>query len=150
MFLGIMGILIFIALLYNTAWHEGSRDPNRVKYGHMDKFMLKGFVAGLLALIPYVILTTAFLITNSEKATSTAGIIIGILYRFSNIQYIVFSDAFTNIPIVCYLLLFVLPAASAVGYLAGYRNIVIISKILYKNQKRPDGTYRKSINNLRK
>jgi hypothetical protein len=143
-------MLIYIALIYNTAWHEGDKDPNRVKYGHMNKFAAKGFVAGLLASIPYAILTVLFLVSQAIFANGTSGVIINSVYRICNIQYIIFGDGFTAYPFVCILLLFVLPAVSALGYIAGYHRIVFASKIMYKNQKKRDGTYRKSISNLKK
>jgi hypothetical protein len=150
LFLGIISILIYIAIVYNTAWQEGNKDPNRIKYGHMDKFMAKGLVAGLLASIPYAVLTTVFIVSQAISQNGTAGIVINTLYRFLNIQYIVFGDGYLNYPFLCFLLLLVLPAISMAGYIAGYHRIVFISKIIYKNQKKKDGTYRKNISVLKK
>lgn len=149
-FLGILCILVYIGIVYSSAWHEGSKDPNRVKYGHMNKFMAKGFVAGLLASIPYAALTTTYIVSHAALAKSTAAIIIETIYRMINIQYIVFGDGFLAFPISCFLLLLVLPAISEAGYVAGYHQFTMMSKILYKNPKNRNGTYRKGISNLKK
>lgn len=147
--LGLICVLIYFGLVYSTAWREGNRDPNRVKYGHIKKFMAKGFVAGLIASIPYFIITTLFVISRAS-AESTFGTVMNIIYRFVNIQYVVFGDGFLKYPICCFALLLVLPVAAELGYLAGYRNLIIITKIVYKNQKKKDGSYRKSIKNLKR
>lgn len=149
-FLGIISMLIYIALVYSVAWQEGNKDPNRIKYGHMNKFMAKGLVAGLLASIPYAILTTAFVVSQAILKEKITGIVINTVYRIFNIQYIVFGDGFLKFPVVCFLLLLVLPAISTVGYIAGYHKIVLISKIIYKNQKKSDGTYRKGVMKLKR
>jgi hypothetical protein len=133
--LGTLSIIITLAILYSTAWHEGTRDPNRIKFGHMKEFKLKGLVAGLLANIPMFILTTIFFISSAVTSTNAFGMVISILYRIANIQYIVFSDAFLYVPIVCYLLLLIMPVISELGYLAGRRNISLVSKLVYNNKK---------------
>lgn len=148
--MGLICILIFLSLIYSTAWKEGNRDPNRVKYGHMKKFMAKGFVAGLLAAIPYFIITTLFVVSQLSSPNDTFGIVMNIIYRFTNIQYIVFNDSYVKYPVYCYLLLLLLPAAAEIGYLAGYRNLVLLTKIIYKNPKKKDGTYRKSVARLKR
>ena len=143
-------MLVYIGIVYSSAWHEGSKDPNRVKYGHMNKFMAKGFVSGLIATIPYAALTTTYFVTQAALANSTARIVIGSAYRILNIQYVVFSDGFLAFPVVCFLLLLVLPAITELGYVSGYHQFTMLSKILYKNPKNRNGTYRKGISKLKR
>lgn len=149
-FLGVICMLVYIGIIYSSAWHEGSKDPNRVKYGHINKFMAKGFVAGLIASIPYAALTTTYLVAQAAFSKSTAGFIIDSVYRILNIQYVVFGDGFLAFPVACVLLLLVLPTMAEVGYLAGYHQFTMMSKILYKNPKKRNGAYRKGISNLKK
>lgn len=141
--LGVLSILITLAILYSTAWHEGTRDPNRIKYGHMQEFKLKGFVAGLLAIIPGFLITTVFFISQAVAAKNAFGILTSIIYRVMNIQYIVFSDAFLYVPAVCYLLLLITPIISELGYLAGRKNLSLMSRLVY-NQKKQTKTGKKS------
>lgn len=143
LFLGISGILITFALIYSTGWREGNKDPNKIKFGHMKKFMAKGFVAGAFSTIPFIIYTTVFLIVNSNANGTIPGITIGAIYRALNMQYIVFSDAWLNIPAVCYLLLLIYPIAAGIGYIMGFRGIMLISRLVYK--KKPDSKYMKNL-----
>jgi hypothetical protein len=139
--LGTFCIIIFLWLMYTTAWHEGNKDPNRIKFGRMKKFMAKGLVAGLFAAIPYAILTLFFVSMHASAADTSARAIVNSIYRIFNMQYIIMGDGFTAYPVVCFLLLLLIPAFSALGYLAGYRNLSITSKIVYKKK---DTTIKKS------
>lgn len=78
-------ILLFGAFIYSSAWREGARDPNRIKYGHMNPFMLKGLVSGLFASIPFFILYLMLAIT---AITNNGYSIIRPIFNVINIQYI--------------------------------------------------------------
>lgn len=143
LFLGISGILITFALIYSTGWREGNKDPNKIKYGHMKKFMAKGFVAGAFSTIPYIIYTTVFLLVNAYAKGSMTSMTIGAIYRALNMQYIVFSDTWLNYPAVCYSLLLIYPIAAGIGYIMGFRGIVLISRLVYK--KKPASKYMKNL-----
>jgi hypothetical protein len=149
-FVGIICILIYIALLYVTAWHEGSKDPNRVNYGHMNKFMAKGLVAGLFASIPYAVLLLTFIISRLFYAQATSTTIITAVFRVVNIQFVLLSDSIINNPVLCFLYLLPLPIISCVGYIMGYNRIVLTSKIIYKNPKKSSGSERKITSNMKR
>lgn len=149
-FVGIICILIYIALLYVTAWHEGSKDPNRVNYGHMNKFMAKGLVAGLFASIPYAVLLLTFIISRLFYAQATSTTIITAVFRVVNIQFVLLSDSIINNPVLCFLYLLPLPIISCVGYIMGYNRIVLTSKIIYKNSKKSSGSERKITSNMKR
>lgn len=144
--IGFICILFFFCIIYGPSWSEGNRDPNRINYGHMNKFMAKGFIAGLIASIPYAILAVTFIISHFAAPESSFGTIINIIYRFVNIQYVVFGDTYLNYPIVCILLLLPLPIVAEIGYVLGFHHIVFASKIIYK--KRPEDN--KKVNKLKK
>lgn len=133
--LGGVCILIGAALIYSTAWREGNRDPNRVHYGHMRKFPAKGLVAGLLASIPYFLLWLAFLLSQSAAAGSSAAVVLEVVYRICNLQYVVLNDAVIRLPAACFVFLLPLPLFSAAGYLAGYRHFAILPLLMYKKSK---------------
>jgi hypothetical protein len=147
---GVICLLIYIAILYGTAWHEGSKDPNRVNYGHMNKFMAKGLVAGLFALIPYAVLLLAFLVSSLAYAHTTCATVLNAIFRVVNIQFVLFSDSIISNPALCFLYLLPLPIISCVGYIMGYKRITLISKMIYKNSKNRNGSERKIISNLKK
>ena len=134
MFIGILCIFFFCCILYGTSWSEGNRDPNRINYGHMNKFMAKGFIAGLFASIPYAVLAVIFLIAQAVAPESALRTVSSTIYRLVNIQFIVIGDAFTNYPIFCILLLLPLPVVAEIGYVLGFHHVVFASKIIYKDR----------------
>lgn len=150
-FLAALCILIFVALIYTTAWHEGDRDPNRVKYGHMPKCMSKGFVAGLLATIPYAVLWLCFWISHAAAGGTIAANVFEVVYRILNLQYVLISDAPLQMPALCILFLLPIPLISAAGYIVGYRHFALLPRLVYKNRKQtkkptPGYTIRKAKN----
>lgn len=128
------GILILFALLYSTAWREGFRDPNRVKYGHMPRFMAKGVIAGLLADIPFAVLTAAYLIMSAVNWHAT---LIRVIYMVCNIEFTFVINHFGMAAPVLLLLLLPLPVFSQAGYYMGYRQISILSRLVYKKKPSP-------------
>lgn len=149
-FLGGLSILIVFSILYNTAWKEGDKDPNRIRYGHMKKFMAKGLVAGLLSIIPYIIYTTVFLIMNAAIPNTMAQLTVGVIYRVLNMQFIIIGDGWLNYPIVCYALLLIYPLASTIGYITGYKGIIIWTKIIYKDNGKTSKRRQKYLDRLKK
>lgn len=133
--LGVLCILISGIPIYSAAWREGRRDPNRVNYGHMKKFMQKGLIAGLIATVPNAVLTILFIVTHGSISRSLFGSVINVIYRIVNIQLVVFGDRYLNIPIICIAFLLIVPIISCVGYLAGWHNIALIRRIIYKKNK---------------
>lgn len=133
-----LSLLILFALLYSTAWREGFRDPNRVKYGHMPRFMAKGVIAGLLADIPFAVLTAAYLIMSAVHWHAT---LIRVIYMVCNIEFTFVINHFNmSVPLLL-LLLLPLPAFSQAGYFMGYRQISVLSRLIYK--KKPSAQVRK-------
>lgn len=131
--LGIICVMISEGLLYSVAWREGNRDPNRVKYGHMNKFMLKGLIAGFIAMIPDFILTIAFLM-SALFATIPAAVI-NAVYRVVNLQFVIFSDKYLGYPLACIALLLVVPVFTCIGYITGWHNFALLPRIVYKSKK---------------
>lgn len=125
-------VLILWGILYGSSWHEAQRDRNRVKYGHMQKFMQKGAVAGLFATIPFLIIYILYAvnINNSQN------LLYYILYIIFNLPYLTFAVAFRSNALVLAVLMLPMPIVSCLGYLAGYKNITFMDKIIYKNKKK--------------
>lgn len=141
--LGLLGIFITFALVYSTGWREGNKDPNKIKFGHMTKFMPKGFISGALATIPFIIYATIYLIVDANAHGTPAGITVGAIFRGLNMQYIVLNENWINYPAACYLVLLLYPLAAGLGYIMGFKNIVLMSRLVYK--KKPDSKYMKKL-----
>lgn len=133
--IGVICVLIYLGLIYSTAWREGDKDPNRVKYGHIKKCMAKGFAASLFTSIPFIIIYAVYLVTNLINPKDLSAIISAALFRATNIQFIVFNSDIVNLPILCFIFLLPLPIISGLGYIAGYKHFSITSKIVYKSKK---------------
>lgn len=125
-------VLILWATLYGSSWHEAQRDRNRVKYNHMQKFMQKGTVAGLLATIPFLIIYLLYVI----NINNSSNLVYYILYIIFNLPYLTFAVAFRANALVLALLLLPMPIVSCLGYFAGYKNITFMDKVIYKNKKK--------------
>lgn len=124
--------LILLTIIYSSAWREGYRDPNRVKYGHMPQFMAKGVIAGLLADIPMAFLTLAYLIMSIAHWYSD---LMRFIYLVGNISFIFVLNHFhLSLPLLLILLLLP-PVISHAGYVMGYRQISITSRLVYKKKK---------------
>lgn len=125
-------VLILWAILHGSCWHEAQRDRNRVKYGHMQKFMQKGVVAGLFATIPFLIIYILYAVNISNSQN----FVYYILYIIFNLPYLTFAVAFRANALVLALLLLPMPIVSCLGYFAGYNNITFMDKLIYKNKKK--------------
>ncbi|MGI6269442.1 MAG: hypothetical protein ACOYKJ_02715 [Candidatus Howiella sp.] len=117
------------SLVYLAVWQVGFSDRNRVKYGYSKEDFTKGFKAGTLATLP-------FLIPSVLLALSKAGVITGgflPVFRlltpvFFPLYYSVFpaSQLISEIGILNIAVSFLLPLVFVViagtGYFLGYRD----------------------------
>ena len=142
---GLFTLLLYWALVNGSAWKLGNDDLNRVNFGRMEKNLWRGVQVGLLASIPMFVLDLALIVLNLFDcgAASQWGLVV---YRVLNMHYIVFlnlvagTDAtLLDLPvwktlIIC-LMSLVTTACTTVGYLLGYKDIVLMDKLMYKNRK---------------
>lgn len=149
--LGLISNLIVFGLVYSACWNEGSRDPNRIKYGHMDKFMLKGLVAGAIAIIPLIIYTIIFLIFKINNPDITATTVMEIIYRLLNMGFVVYGDGWIGNPVASFAVLLIYPLTSTLGYFAGFKQFQIMPKLVYKDNGKPKNKrQQKYYDNLKK
>jgi hypothetical protein len=123
--------LIYWRMIYGTCWHEAEKDNNRISFNRMRKFMTKGFVAGLIATIPFLIVYILYVADMNNKLSP----IFYLIYLIFNLPYFSFVAAFRSSAIVLALLFVPMPLMSWFGYLMGYRGFSFMNKIIYKNQK---------------
>ncbi|MDR3552367.1 MAG: hypothetical protein P4L75_04505 [Clostridia bacterium] len=128
----IINLLIYTWFIYSRVWQEGSRDPNRIKFGHMNKFLGKGLVAGLLADIPFVLF---YLITALSSLFNWHYTAIHVVYVLLNMQFNYLITLLSHMPGLFFIFLIPLPLIAGVGYILGFNHISLYSKLVYKPNK---------------
>lgn len=128
----LLDVFFLAALVHGQTWREGLRDKNRVKYGHMEKKLHKGLVAGLVASVPGLILYILLVVT----AQSTAANGFYLTYLLFNATYFQFVVSLRFYPVILALFLLPIPLFSTIGYIQGYREIYIFRNLVYKKDKK--------------
>ena len=135
---GIFCTILLICFIYPKFWEMGTKDSNLVHFKHKKEDKLKGLKAGLIAIIPGLILLV--ILTFAFPDTQTA------LYKFLNCSVFAFaeliigsSQTFKDINIIQFLGLALLktliPLTAYAAYLLGYKNISLGEKFIYKKTK---------------
>ena len=126
---------VTLGLIYSTAWKQGNKDLNMVNYKHMKKNMLRGLISMAIALAPgflfYCLSIPLFLDKTDER------FYIGV-FKFINMQwggFIILLEGLSA-SLTCLVLIFPLAVATA-SYIAGYKDIVVFEKLIYKKDKSP-------------
>lgn len=135
---GIFCTILLICFIYPKFWEMGTKDSNLVHFKHKKEDKLKGLKAGLIAIIPslIVLIIFAFVLPNTQTA----------LYKFLNCSVFAFaeliigsSQTFKDINILQFLGLALLkaliPLTAYAAYLLGYKNISLGEKFIYKKTK---------------
>lgn len=125
-------LLIYGGLIYATAWREGGKDANKVKFGRMEKFMLKGLAAGALASVPFLIIYLLYLISSLTKWHP---ILFPALFRIFNMYLLDLVNFLILRPFVSAVFLIPLPFFSCFGYCMGYGHKSILYRLVYKKKK---------------
>lgn len=135
---GLLCTILLVCFIYPKFWEMGTKDSNLVHFKHKQEDKLKGLKAGLIAIIPSLIVLAviAFVFPNTQTA----------LYKFLNCSVYTFAEliigsakTFKDISILQILGLAVLkafvPLTAYCAYLLGYKNISLSEKFLYKKTK---------------
>ena len=134
----LLRFIFFAWIMYFDAWQKGSEDCNKIKLGYIRKNYFKGFLAGILASIPNIILATlAFL---SESALIASYDFIGVsatsaIFRFWNLPLGMFMPFANDTPVFNFLIPLFLPVFSGIGYIFGLNKISIKEMVVYKNDE---------------
>lgn len=129
----IINVLVLCVLLYSKSYEEGFKDPNRVKYGRMDYFIYKGFVSGLLADIPFILIYLVLIICWFFKLKFFD--VMWIIMNIFNLQYFPSVSILKQFPIALVVTLLPIPLVSGISYILGYKQITITRKFIYKKDK---------------
>ena len=129
------------SLVYSTAWDTGTKDCNRVAYGHLRADALRGWKAAMLAAAPWLLASVGLLLMK-------AGVLpYGFLavYRMLNAPYLSLNQVLlsTNATVgelswwsvaLSALLPLVAPAIAGFGYALGYREIAVMHSLMYHHK----------------
>jgi len=137
----VISILFYVVMIYVGAWSDGDRDRNLVNFGRIEKDLLKGLKFGLLAMIPFVLLTLLLVGAMYAKSDTTA-LILRSVFRILNFNILLFVNSFMSPDEVTwkgilYINLFYLtiPVISCVAYILGYHRVSVVTKLIYKKKE---------------
>jgi len=128
-----MGVGLTITYTYGVAWRRGFRELSLVSRGVGIYRKTKGLIAGIIAIIPYILLFIVFVICIKLPFAETA---VGI-FGLTQIPFTLIFDAFVNTDYI-YLFGFIyliIPISSFIGYVYGYKNISFSKKVMYKKDQ---------------
>jgi len=139
-------IIYFFVL---TMWHEGGKDSNRVSTGVMNETLYKGFVSAAIVCIPVILLTVfMLLVKNADNPVTNALSIIEVIFVVS-VYYAVSlvtpvtaaditegvvattADRIPTVIVFCVIYTACIIAAG-IGYIVGYKKILIFKPITDK------------------
>ncbi len=143
----VLAVLCYLAMIYVGAWSDGDRDRNLVNFKRIKKDMLKGLKFGLLAMIPFMLLTI-LLIVAMFIGNDTTALVLRSTFRVLNFNILLLVNSFMSpdevtwkgiLLVNCFYL--VIPLTSLVGYILGYKRVSVITRLVY--QKKDDGKKKK-------
>ena len=129
-------------LVYSTAWEVGSKDNNRVSYGHLKEDLGRGLKAALLASSPWIASSLGLVLMK-------AGLLpYGFLafYRMLNSPYMAINQivlstnatvgefSWVNILLSAALPL-IAPVVAGFGYALGYRGTAVMRVLMYRRKE---------------
>lgn len=136
-------IVILISFIYNDLWKAGNKDfeVERLYGTPINKF--KGFIIGLIAVIPSAAFLTFCLIT---KSTIAAKLPIAIFTFANSYAYEVIFGVTNGVmywadvqwwqALVYFAVLLIIPLIGLVSYIIGCKDISLSEKLVYKNNKK--------------
>lgn len=124
-FSGIMPTIILFVFIYQTSYQQGWRDPNRVKLGQETFTPLKGFIVGLAAFLPSLLLLILNIIIKNKTMI--------FIFRLMNFYTLGFINLFPRTySAVCFAIFIIGILLSGAAYLLGYNRISPYALLVYK------------------
>lgn len=117
--------------IYQNNWGVALRDHNLVLYGHIKENKKRGYISGIVAVLPlliYTIIAIIYIYTKGYDCYEFG------IYKICAAPYILFSNYLcSRAPILMLLYSLCSPAFAALGYHNGYKEYRILDHILYEN-----------------
>lgn len=146
-FAGTLSFLVYMMLMGAPGWQLGSQDHNRVKFGRRSEDLFRGFKVGAIACIPLFLLGIALILAKAEFLPNFYPIYKlcnGYVLPFINLidgtmldgvqsMYLTEVSWGAIIGVVCLSLVPVI--IGGVHYILGYKDILVMDKIIYKKKK---------------
>lgn len=140
-----MCLIITALFIYNTMWKIGNRDKEIQKLHGGKATKLKGLYCGILVISPMLLLLTFAVITKNSICANVSTSLYAILngYAFDIITTVsknskVFADTGILQILTFYGLLLIFPIVSTMAYIIGFKDIIIMEKLIYKNQSKKE------------
>jgi len=131
----IISVLVYTFLLYVAAWGQAQSDYNKTKTGKLHDNKLRGFVAGLVAALPFFVLALLAFLSESGKMSSFEFLgVDGItaINRFVNLPLGILYNFANGRPMLNFLFPMYMVVISGVAYLLGIFGISLKQIFLYK------------------
>ncbi len=135
----VISFVIYVLIIYSDSWHKGVEDINRIKLGFIKKNTFKGVLAGIFAIIPTI--AFAFPAFFAETQNIVKFDFLGIdaftaINRLWNLPLALFFSFADNKPIFNFVIPFIMPIISGIGYLFGLNRISIKQYFIYKSDEK--------------
>ncbi len=112
-------------MVYTYSWEQGFKDYNR-KFSHTTvRYALKGFVSGLIAVIPILII--------GVMALSGVNVYIGYIYKIIVAPFIYWYNKMLKAEnyLLCQFIYLIVPVVSGVSYIMGKHNFMPAMRLMY-------------------
>lgn len=138
--ISVFAVLFYFFLLYTVMWENGAKDAVRIESGKLELIKSKGFLMGLYANIPNLIIAFVCIFTQGMhlltdiEVYKTVGAVMNIIMRFFSSMYIgivqgIFVPVFSDTDFSFFMqsiAFFVLPlfaiTVTHLGYVMGLKN----------------------------
>lgn len=138
---GSICVFLVAAFLNNKMWTLGDKDKVGVKYKGQKENLNKGFIIGLIATIPAILLLLVLTVFKSGFTKLFPMFFFNVLntYLFCFINLLTnnaaaFGDLVYWQIFIIFLMLLIVPLICGVSYILGYKGISIGEKFIYKKK----------------
>ncbi|MBR5223012.1 MAG: hypothetical protein IKV81_02465 [Clostridia bacterium] len=141
----VMCLVITGLFIYNTMWKTGNRDKEFEKLHGGKVYKAKGLYCGILAILPMLLALTFAIVTKNSICANVSTSLYAILngYAFEILTAVnknarVFADIGIWQILTYYGVLLIFPIVSTISYFIGFKDIVIMEKLVYKNSNKKE------------
>ncbi len=143
----VVGIAVFLAVIYVEGWHAGERDINMMNYGHIPRDKFRGLKCALIAeavgfLLAILMVAHGYVVLSQRAAGLDPALQTGIttliptLYHLFYMPFLGILEKLERVsPLFCLIPPFIAPALYHLAYTFGTKNYSILAKFVYKKDK---------------
>ena len=138
-------LVVTTLFVYNTMWKTGNRDKESERLHGLKVNKAKGLYCGILAILPMLLALTFAIVTKNSICANVSTSLYALLngYAFEILTAVnksarVFSDIGIWQILTYYGVLLIFPIVSSISYFIGFKDIVIMEKLIYKNSNKKE------------